>query len=404
MSSYYSQGGSDSYGSGGSFGSDGSGIKNYSPVYDNLPLNGRIHITENVKYVIDIDASDDYDYEGNGLKYYIVGGKDRDFYEIDRDTGKLSFVEAPDFEKPLDYDGDNVYNVIVRAVDSYGAYTDQPLWVEVKDEPETPVAQDDEAFVQVEGQVGIYVLNNDYHPNGDGLRIDFPATDKISANGGTINLNNGGTPDDYSDDRLVYRPAADFIGVDSFNYAISDGNGGTDIATVKILVTLEDPNIEKNLIEGTDGDDLLEAPKGTTSEDIRGFAGNDTLRGFAAHDCLVGGADNDRLFGNDGNDILDGSDGENRGVGETDILTGGKGRDFFILGDDSGAYYLGNGNADFALIQDFEVGQDKLVLAGSANDYEFDGNEIRRDDGLDLVVNLGEVTTFELTEDDIIFV
>ncbi len=504
----FGSGGSSSFGSGGSSGSGGGGKKNYSPVYDNVPLNGRIHVMENMKHVIDIDASDDYDYEGNGLKYFIVGGKDRDFYEIDKYTGKLSFIEAPDFEYPLDYDGDNVYDVIVRVVDSHGAYTDQPLWVEVKDQPEAPVAVDDYAMVKAGGQVGIKVLDNDFDPDGDALKITFAATDKISANGGTIKLNNNGTPDDFSDDKLVYRPAAGFTGVDTFTYAISDGNGGMDMATVKvkvkpvnqdplavddhamvkaggqvgiqvldndfdpdgdalkikfaatdkisanggtiklnnngtpddfsddklvyrpaagftgvdtftyaisdgkggmdmatvkIIVKGDDPGDgKKNLIEGTEGDDLLEAPQGISNDDIRGLAGHDTLRGFAGHDCLVGGAGNDKLFGNDGNDILDGSDRDNGGIGESDVLSGGKGKDTFILGDDLGAYYLGNGKADFGLIKDFEIGQDKLVLAGSAEDYEFAGNEIYQNG--DLVANLVGVDTSELTSDDITLV
>ena len=360
-----------------------------------------------MKQVIDIDASDDYDSEGNGLKYFIVGGKDRDFYEIDRKTGKLSFIDAPDFEKPLDHDGDNTYDVIVRVVDSHGAFTDQPLWVKVTDKPDTPtnrdpIAKDDHAMVKAGGQVGIRVLDNDFDPDGDDVKIKFSATDKISDNGGTIKWNRNGTPDDFSDDKLVYRPAADFTGVDTFQYTISDGNGGMDMATVKITVKAGDPGDgDKNLIRGTNGDDLLEGGPGRSSDDIRGLGGNDTLKGRAGHDHLVGGAGNDKLHGNDGNDTLDGTDSVNDGVGEWDVLAGGKGKDVFVLGDKDGAYYLGKGNKDFALIKDFELGQDKLVLNGSVGDYEFKGNEIYQDG--DLVANLVGVRNFELSAEDIQF-
>ncbi len=49
-----------------------------------------------------------------------------------------------------------------------------------------------------------------------------------SANGGAISGNSDGT--------LHYLPAPDFAGVDTFTYTVSDGNGGTDTATVRITV------------------------------------------------------------------------------------------------------------------------------------------------------------------------
>ena len=99
-----------------------------------------------------------------------------------------------------------------------------------------PIAVDDSAMVRAGGQVGIRVLNNDSDPDGDQVRIKFSATDRISENGGTIKWNRNGTPDNFADDKLVYRPAEGFTGTDSFTYAISDGKGGMDMATVTINV------------------------------------------------------------------------------------------------------------------------------------------------------------------------
>lgn len=44
-------------------------------------------------------------------------------FQIDADTGVLSFISAPDFETPGDAGGDNDYDVIVRASD--GTLTDK---------------------------------------------------------------------------------------------------------------------------------------------------------------------------------------------------------------------------------------------------------------------------------------
>jgi Ca2+-binding RTX toxin-like protein len=55
------------------------------------------------------------------------------------------------------------------------------------------------------------------------------------------------------------------------------------------------------------------------------------------------------------------------GSNQIDVLTGGSGADVFVLGDKRGVFYDNriNGNAglgDYARIQDFKVGTDKLQL------------------------------------------
>ena len=57
-------------------------------------------------------------------------------------------------------------------------------------------------------------------------------------------------------------------------------------------------------------------------------------------------------------------------MGEVDILTGGGGRDKFILGDKNGAYYVGKGNNDYAMITDFNLFQDSISI-GSLKNYSF---------------------------------
>jgi Ca2+-binding RTX toxin-like protein len=46
----------------------------------------------------------------------------------------------------------------------------------------------------------------------------------------------------FPDGSFTYTPDADFVGTDSFSYSVSDGHGGTDIATVTIQVTNSDPD------------------------------------------------------------------------------------------------------------------------------------------------------------------
>ena len=56
---------------------------------------------------------------------------------------------------------------------------------------------------------------------------------------GTVTRDDNDTPLDESDDQLIYTPAANYIGADTFTYTVSDGNGGTGTATVAVTVTRE---------------------------------------------------------------------------------------------------------------------------------------------------------------------
>lgn len=146
---------------------------------------------------------------------------------------------------------------------------------------------------------------------------------------------------------------------------VVDGAGYSDKQLLDIKI--EDDTQEQSIIRGDDQDNSL---IGTDGRDfIFGEAGIDFADGVGGDDDLFGGAGNDVLIGGDGNDFLNGTDPTARGVGEVDNLTGSAGRDIFALGDAQGAYYLGNGFGDFAIINDFSTLDDNVVLAGGATDY-----------------------------------
>jgi len=71
-----------------------------------------------------------------------------------------------------------------------------------------------------------YLLDNDTDIDSDKLTL---AGVERSVNGGVVKLVN--------DTTLSYAPAANFSGVDSFNYLVSDGRGGEAIGTVTITVS-----------------------------------------------------------------------------------------------------------------------------------------------------------------------
>jgi outer membrane protein OmpA-like peptidoglycan-associated protein len=87
-----------------------------------------------------------------------------------------------------------------------------------------PVAQNDSLAIDRDAPATpIAVLANDSDPDGDMLTIttvSTPANGTATIAGAAIN----------------YTPAAGFVGVDTFVYAISDGHGGTAQATVMVTV------------------------------------------------------------------------------------------------------------------------------------------------------------------------
>ncbi|MCP1832842.1 cadherin repeat domain-containing protein [Bradyrhizobium sp. USDA 4545] len=64
--------------------------------------------------------------------FSIADGADAAFFTINATTGVLAFASAPDFETPLDADGNNVYQVIVK-VTGDGLYDTQVINVTVAD-------------------------------------------------------------------------------------------------------------------------------------------------------------------------------------------------------------------------------------------------------------------------------
>jgi hypothetical protein len=136
-----------------------------------------------------------------------------------------------------------------------------------------PVAGDDAASGNEDEIIAGTLLDNDTDVDGDTLTA--VAETITTANGGSVTINADGT--------FSYQGAADFNGLDSFDYTVTDGNGGTDIGTVSLTVGAvnDDPvaddddfsGNEDELITGTlldndtdvDGDILSTVPETITT-------------------------------------------------------------------------------------------------------------------------------------------
>lgn len=83
-----------------------------------------------------------------------------------------------------------------------------------------PVALDDSVSTNEDTAANITVLSNDSDTDGDTLTV-AGITTQPSSGAATVN----------ADGTIQYTPDPNFNGVDTFEYSISDGKGGTDTAT-----------------------------------------------------------------------------------------------------------------------------------------------------------------------------
>lgn len=105
-----------------------------------------------------------------------------------------------------------------------------------------------------------------------------------------------------------------------------------------------------------------------------GTSGNDIVTAFGEVTVISGVGVEPSIFSDTG--LI-----TSEGVGEIDVLIGGDGIDLFFLGNapsttftntgnvESYLLYVGGGNNDFALIQNFDESQDIIFLSGSPEDF-----------------------------------
>jgi Ca2+-binding RTX toxin-like protein len=124
-----------------------------------------------------------------------------------------------------------------------------------------------------------------------------------------------------------------------------DISGATVDSTAKTFTTTDQLVAEFSIQGGTG------SSTETFIETFVGTSFNDTIAGNNLSNNIDGGAGDDTIGGVN-------AAGTNPGKGEIDTLTGGTGKDVFVLGSGSTVYYddsdvATSGTADYALITDF---------------------------------------------------
>lgn len=200
--------------------------------------------------VIDLEATDaDGDTEGSGLTYSIRGGIDARFFNLDRDTGVLSFKTPRDFDNPADAGGDNIYGIEYQVTDSSGQADSQFIDVRVTQptEPQNPVITSD-------GGEDTAVITIDENTTAVTDVVTTGANGFSEGNGLTYSINAGDDADLFDIDPvtgvIAFKSAPDFENPEDrdrnnvyfINVLVQDPNQNADSQFLSIVV--------RNIVEG----------------------------------------------------------------------------------------------------------------------------------------------------------
>ena len=175
--------------------------------------NDAITTTEDSAVTIAV-LDNDGDLEGDSL--FVSGVGSAADGALATDGVEIVYTPAADFY------GSDAFTYTVG--DSGGATDVGTVSVTVSPVNDKPDAVNDVATTSEETAIEISVLSNDSDPENDPLSV----TSVGSPAHGVVTISNTQS--------LIYTPTTDFDGNDSFNYSISDGNGGQDTATVVLTV------------------------------------------------------------------------------------------------------------------------------------------------------------------------
>jgi hypothetical protein len=270
--------------------------------------------------------------------------------------GSCAYTPSPNFN------GSDSFTYTVE--DGAGADDAGEVTVTVMPVNDDPDAVADSFVVTEDEQGSLNVLANDTDVDGDTLTVSTAAP---AATHGTVSCQATGL--------CTYTPEPDFRGPDSFQYQVTDGNGGSDAATVSVTVTPE------NVPPVADDEPLLTAEDTAGAVDV--LAGDTDADGdllsvttpapAAAHgtvSCAAGGSCTYTPAANwHGDDsfaytVADGRGGSDTGTVSVTVTSV---NDAPVAADDSLTLAEDvQGQVD-VLLNDSDVEGDPLAVTGSTN-------------------------------------
>ena len=175
--------------------------------------------------VIDVLANDSDPADGDTLSVASAGGG-ASFGTVVNNGGNVTYIPSVEYLSVGQVQADSFTYTVS---DGNGGTATATVSVDISGRNDDPVAvNDSRSMGAFDTPLSIDVLTNDYDVDA-GDTVSIISFDTLSAGGGSIT---------QSGDNLIYNPSGFHhpTNPDTFNYLIADGNGGTDSATVSILV------------------------------------------------------------------------------------------------------------------------------------------------------------------------
>lgn len=251
---------------------------NQSPVIDSHGGldDATVSVVEGNTAVTTVHATDA---DSTTLSYSIIGGADLALFDIDANTGVVTFKVAPDATAPGDADQDNIYQVIVGASDG-NTSDSQTLTIQVLGRNRAPVntlptqydAQEDTALaltglavtdvdagngvitVSLQSQHGTLTVRGDVGGGLQGGQINGSGTRQVTLTGTVAEINATLS----ASQGVLYQADANYHGTDTLTMVSDDkGHSGLDSAGTEASPSLTDTDQASIVIAAVDDAPLI---------------------------------------------------------------------------------------------------------------------------------------------------
>ena len=236
--------------------------------------------------VMQLEAADSNDFDDNpiGTQWELVGKegnathKDFELFFID-DSGKISFLNYPDFEEANSTAGNKEFEFQVKLTDKEGQTTPKEVMVRLRDVPEAPEKLDatleklilytTELTLDDNVSESITIDMTKYFKDPEGLELSYSLADDNTADKGTLTS--------YADG-YIFSPIDDFYTDANFTVRVTDATGrSSDLAVLVYVSSVNDlPTIEYNAtLYPNFGSGLIEVFESNTDAKVIQLQAND---------------------------------------------------------------------------------------------------------------------------------
>lgn len=177
-----------------------------------------VSVDEKLDFSVDIEAAT----EGTDSSpvYSVQGGVDQALFTVEASTGLVEFISQPTYEDEADSDGDNIFEVVVRASESNDTSDYDEVYVLVKLLDNTLNATPQNLITLENSSITFNPLEGILSEINEKFSLCTGSDQNLQASNGVVALD--GT-------NLVYTPNPGYIGSDALDYTVCSAAFGSEL-------------------------------------------------------------------------------------------------------------------------------------------------------------------------------